>query len=351
MHVSQLCQLLLNTDQFEIGYLALEERQIRLGVESTTRCASCPSCQQDSTAIHSHYLRYPQDLAWAEWSVIVELKVKRFFCHNPKCSKRTFAEPFPDFVARYACQTERVLRKQQRIGTNVCAKIAEQLLVCDQIGISDTTINRMLCKLPDLPSEPIRVLGVDDWAKRKGQRYGTILVDLERGRVVDILADRTAECLVQWLGHHPEVEIVSRDRSQTYAEAVRPGASRAIQVADRWHLRQNAAEALFKILPPEDSLIQKHLNPASQPASFSEFPTLPANPVETFTAAEQRRKEPMETAKPLHPRGCSQKALARQIPLHPKTVRRDLQRLSPKARRPDKTSVGSISTLPAAAME
>jgi transposase len=100
MHVSQLCQLLLNTDQFEIGSLALEENQIRLEVESTARCASCPNCQRESRAIHSHYLRYPRELPWAERPVIVELKVKRFFCHNSKCSKRTFAEPFPDFVAR-----------------------------------------------------------------------------------------------------------------------------------------------------------------------------------------------------------------------------------------------------------
>lgn len=333
MHVSELCQLLLNTDQFEIEYLVVEENEIRVGVENTVQSATCPKCQQESTALHSHYLRYPRDLAWAEWPVVVELKVKRFFCHNPACSKRTFAETFPDFVVRYARKTERVLRKQQRVGANVCAKLAEQLLVGDQIRISDTTINRMLRQLPDPPQEPIRVLGVDDWAKRKGQRYGTVLVDLERGRVVDLLADRTAESLLPWLVRHPEVEIVSRDRSPTYAEAIRQGASHAIQVADRWHLLHNASKALLKILQQEDSLIQKHLNPVSQPASLSEFPTRPPTAVERLTAAEQRRKQRMETAQQLHQRGCSQKSIARQIHVHPKTVRRYLQGGSPKARR------------------
>jgi transposase len=272
-------------------------------------------------------------LAWAQWPVVVELKVKRFFCHNPGCSKRTFAEQFPDFAARHARKTERVLRKQQRVGANVCARIAEQLLVGDQIKISDTTINRMLRQLPDPPQEPIRVLGVDDWAKRKGQRYGTILVDLERGRVVDLLADRTGETLLAWLVRHPEVEIVSRDRSQTYAQAIQQGASHAIQVADRWHLLHNASEALLKILRQEDALIQKHLNPIPQPAHGSKFPAPPANTAERLTAAEQRRKQRMETAHELHQRGCSQRSIARQLRVHPKTVRRYLHRGSPKARR------------------
>lgn len=333
MHVSELCQLLLNTDQFEIEYLVVEENEIRLGVESTAQCATCPKCQQESTALHSYYLRYPRDLAWAEWPVAVELKVKRFFCHNPTCSKRTFAEQFPDFVGRYARKTERVLRKQQCVGANVCAKIAEQLLVGDQIQISDTTINRMLRQLPDPPQEPIRVLGVDDWAKRKRQRYGTILVDLERGRVVDLLADRTAECLVPWLVRHPEVEIVSRDRSQTYAAAIRKGASHAVQVADRWHLLHNASEALLKILQQEESHIRKHLNPIPQPAARSEIPPPPADAPERLTAAEERRKQRMETVQQLHQRGCTQKSIARQIHVHPKTVRRYLHGRSPKARR------------------
>jgi transposase len=333
MHVSELCELLLNTDQFEIEYLVVEEPEIKIGVESRAQSAACPKCQHESTAIHSHYLRYPRDLAWAEWPVAVELKVKRFFCHNPICSKRTFAQQFPDFVGRYARKTERVLRKQQCVGANVCAKIAEQLLVGDQIQISDTTINRMLRKLPDPPQEPIRVLGVDDWAKRKRQRYGTILVDLERGRVVDLLADRTAEHLVPWLVRHPEVEIVSRDRSQTYAEAIRQGASQAIQVADRWHLLHNASEALLKILQQEDSLIQKHLNPVPEPAHRNEFPPPPANTVERLTVAEQRRKQRMETAHDLHQRGHTQKAIAQQLRVHPKTVRRYLHGRSPKARR------------------
>lgn len=106
-----------------------------------------------------------------------------------------------------------------------------------------------------------RVLGVDDWAKRKGQNYGTILVDLERREIVDLLADRTAETLIEWLRKHPGIEIVTRDRSQTYADAIQQGAPDAVQIADRWHLLKNLTDAVFKILQQEYKTIKKLLEP------------------------------------------------------------------------------------------
>jgi transposase len=154
-------------------------------------------------------------------------------------------------VTPYARRTNRVFEKQLRIGVNTCACTAEKLLEAEHIGVSDSTINQIVRDLPDPEVQPVRVLGVDDWAKRKGQRYGTILIDLERGRVIDLLSDRTAETLAKWLKQHLEVEIVSRDRSQTYAEGIADGAPNAVQVADRWHLLKNLSDAIFKILQQE----------------------------------------------------------------------------------------------------
>lgn len=325
MNIPKLCLLLLNTDQLLIQNLTMDQSEIRLDVESTTQKASCPECVQESTAIHSHYLRYPVDLAWAQWSVVIQLKVKRFFCRNQACPKRTFAERFPDFVACYARQTLRVVEKQHRIGVNVAARIAEQLLGCEQVGISDTTINRQIRSLPEAETHPVRILGVDDWAKRKGQRYGTLLADLERGETVDVLPDRTADTLTEWLKAHPGIEIVSRDRSQTYAEAIDRGAPQAIQVADRWHLLKNVSDAVFKILQQEYPVIQRQLELGTEAIKLIRLQEgEPTNKARALTLAEQRRKERIEQAQQSHRQGWTQKAIAHQLHIHPKTVRRYL---------------------------
>jgi len=225
-----------------------------------------------------------------------------------------------------------VLRKQQRLEVNVCARTAEKLLRLDQIGISDTTVNRQISNLPDPEQHAVRVLGVDDWAKRKGQCYGTILVDLERGQIVDLLGERTAEPLVKWLEDHPGIEIVSRDRSQTYGDAIRRGASEAIQVADRWHLLKNASEAIFKILQQEYAVIRNLLNPEPKSIKTDDFQSNVEDQAEDFTVAEQRRKDRIKLVRELHERGCSQKEIARQINMHPKTIRRYLRAPIPTRR-------------------
>jgi transposase len=111
--------------------------------------------------------------------------------------------------------------KQERLGVGMCARAAEAFLAWEQIKISDTSINRLIRGLPERESQTIEVLGVDDWAKRKRQRYGTILIDQKRGKVVDVLEDRTAETMEIWLKKHPEIKIVTKNHSKNYAEGIR----------------------------------------------------------------------------------------------------------------------------------
>jgi transposase len=333
MNTHDLCLLLLNVSQFELTQFIIQDHQIILGLESTTKQATCPCCGTESNRLHSRYKRYPVDLPWAEYSVLLELQTKRFFCHNGECPKRTFAEQFPDVVARYARKTHRVLYKQQYLGVNVCAHVGEKLLRLERIGASDTTLNRLLCHLPEPEKQIVQVLGVDDWAKRKGQRYGTILVDLERSQIIDLLRDHTAESLIQWLGNHPEIQTVSRDRSQTYADAIQQALPDATQVADRWHLLKNASDALYKILQQEYSVIRHYLEPKTDAKAVMGPQIQQTKLEETLTTAEHRRQERMDWAKQLHNLGCSQKQIAQQLDAHPKTVRRYLQSSSSMARR------------------
>src|SRR3954462_7460501 len=100
-------------------------------------------------------------------------------------------------------------------------------------------IRRAIVRIEPEELAVVRAVGIDDWAWRKGHRYGTIVVDLERHKVVDLLPDREADTVAQWLTEHPEIEVVSRDRSAAYADAARRGAPQALQAADRWHLLEN----------------------------------------------------------------------------------------------------------------
>jgi hypothetical protein len=178
----------------------------------------------------------------------MELWVRRFFCDNAACPRQIFAERIPAISAPWARRTNRLAVAQQQIGLALGgaagARLSPHLAMT---GGTDLFLG-MIRQVETPERQTPRVLGVDDWALRKGQVYGTILVDLETHQPVDLLADRSAETLAHWLAEHPGVEIISRDRANDYAEGASRGAPDAIQVADRFHLLQNVREVLQRLL-------------------------------------------------------------------------------------------------------
>jgi len=210
--------------------------------------AACPLCGQPSARVHSHYRRTPRDLPFGARSVRLLLHVRRFFCDQTACPRRTFAERLPDFLPVKAQRTARFSAGIQALGFASSGEAAARVSRTLQLPTSPDTVLRSLHQAP-LPDRPTpRVLGVDDFAFRKRHTYGTLLVDLEQHQPVDMLPDRTAATLAAWLNAHPGVEVIARDRSTEYARGARDGAPSAQQVADRWHLLQNIREALERVL-------------------------------------------------------------------------------------------------------
>ena len=315
-----------------------DSKEITVHLVAKSIHSLCPLCGSKSSKIHSRYNRQLMDLPWADIPVSIRLQVRRFFCINTECDRAIFCERLPGVVAPWARRTERLAKAQCAIGLALGgaagARLCVALVMKAGIDLLLSLVRRISQDRQPIP----RVLGVDDWAQRKGQTYGTILVDLERGKILDLLPDRTADTLVQWLKERPGIEIVTRDRSPTYAEAIHQAIPEAIQIADRWHLLKNLSDNVFKILQQEYGVIKKQLIKSMEREGRSNghiklSATTLEDEIQDLTPAEQRRLDRMVCAQQLAEKGWTQKAVAQHLNVHPKTVRGYLLASFPKAKR------------------
>ena len=221
---------------------------LHIAAHGTRPGGRCPDCGRASRAVHSRYRRHPADLPSMGRRVHAAIRARRFYCRNTKCARRTFAERLPELVAPHARRTTRLAEAQGQVGVALGGEAAARLLQRLAMPASSDTVLRLIRELPLPAPEPPRVVAVDDWAIRKGRTYGTIVVDLERRRVIDLLPDRTSTTVADWLQQWPGIQVVARDRSTEYARAASIGAPKAVQVADRWHLLANVRDMLERWL-------------------------------------------------------------------------------------------------------
>jgi transposase len=231
-----------------IGQIEITQTQLTVEVISTQPCAPCPGCGNLSDSVHCQYQRTVHDVPCGGRNVVLRLRVRKFVCRSATCPCKVFAERPPDLVQPWARVSNRLLEELKAIGLAASAEVSERLAPRLGMKVKAPTLLSYLRTIPAPSDAPVRVLGLDDFAIRRGNKYGTILVNLETGKPLDLLPDREASAVFPWLEKHQEIDVVSRDRASAYADAVKRALPHATQVADRYHLIQNLREHVQRFL-------------------------------------------------------------------------------------------------------
>jgi len=258
------------------------------------------------------------------------LRVRKFFCRTLSCKRRIFTERLPGIVAPRARTTERLTVLLQAVAFALGGEAGARLAKRIGLATSPATLISMIRRTPLPEPSPARVLGVDDWAKRKGRSYGTALVDLERHRLIELLADRESETLARWLKANPGTEVISRDRSEKYAAGGRRGAPAATHVADRWHLLSNWREATERVFDRHRGRIKQVILPKPEPVGKPAAAVLPAKSVnrprkyaeEKRARAQAERQARYEVIRERYAKGEYLMTIARDLGIEYRTARK-----------------------------
>jgi transposase len=295
---------------------------VRITARTRTASLACRGCGAVSARVHDRYRRRLADLACGGRPVQVVLEVCRFCCGNPACEAATFAEQVPGLTAWYQRRTAGLRAWLEKTALALAGRAGSRLAAALGTIVSRHTLIRLVRALPDPESGPVTVLGVDDVAKRRGHSYATVLMDMDSHRLTGMLPDRETQTFADWLRAHPGTGVICRDRGGAYARAAREAAPAAVQVADRFHLWQDLAEAVEKTvlaclgaLPAEDPDVAASPDaPApAEPDGFRDEHGHERNLV-------ARHRERYAAVQALRAEGCSIRETARRLELSSNTV-------------------------------
>ncbi|WP_276147920.1 ISL3 family transposase [Streptomyces sp. 11-1-2] len=299
----------------------MSHEAIRIDLCSTAAGAACPDCGSESTQVHSSYLRFPADVPSGGRLVVLRLRVRRFFCPESSCARQTFAEQLPGLTRRHSRWTERLRSTLAAVGLALAGRAGARMARAFGVPISRSAVLRLLEALPEPDVPTPRVVGVDEYATRKGRVYGTALVDVESRRPVDLLPDRKASSLAAWLAKRPGIEIVCRDRAPFFAEGATAGAPQATQVADRWHLWHNLGEAAKRAVAQHRQCLRALV---PDPEGKADEPAPPEEKEDSPWRSERfanRVRARHATVHALLEAGHSRRSIGRQLQMTHRTVK------------------------------
>jgi len=304
----------------------IEDDTVSFTLTSTSLPATCPVCARKTARLHSHYGRTVADLPWSGRRVRLFLNVRKFRCPQKGCPRQIFTERLPDLVESYARKTVGLHEILELVGFALGGEGGARLIRRLGMAASPSTLLRYVGRAATAPHPNPRIIGVDDFSLRRGQTYATIIVDLERHRPIDLLPDRSAEALADWLRANPGIEVVARDRYRPYIEGASAGAPGAAQVADRFHVFKNLYDAVEKLVErnrrrlgkfDEESDDGPDATPSTEPRLLS------GHPGWGHRADPEKREERMrryERVVKLRERGMYVEDIASEVGLHQRTV-------------------------------
>ncbi len=291
-----------------------EAKRLILTCERVTRSAFCPVCGTATHRIHSRYERTVWDLSVQNVQVILHLHVRKFSCDHPDCPRRIFTERLPQVTSPHGRFTFALRQFLGQLGREQGGASGARSATLQGIQATARIILRFMHALPLPPIIDPRAIGLDEWAWKRGQRYGAIVVDLERKKPIALLPDRSQQTVARWLKRHPTIQIVARDRSKEFAAAIKEALPHATHVADRWHLAKNLTEHLENRV----SARWKHLAKA-----VGEAETLP-QPISVSSPAQRPRQAPgyarYQQMRALHEAGFPTKTIAKRLGVGQRTI-------------------------------